>query len=214
MNRVGSHYSQVFNTQNMIDLAAEKAEILNIVYQQNKTIPVLVYSGFSGSTFAMAISIALHKLKVPFEQMYIRKAEEVSHGQEIESSQLYYNAKDYVLVFVDDFIALGKTLNYVIKQSMIFFENRLGTVVRPYVLIVTQRQLPEGFFSSSISEILAASSYEEYIDKGLIIKQTKNFVKHNESQLKYICIDERDWLDDDKATSIFNLSTRKVEILF
>ena len=68
--------------------------------------------------------------------------------------------------------------------------------------------------SSSISEILAASSYEEYIDKGLIIKQTKNFVKHNESQLKYICIDERDWLDDDKATSIFNLSTRKVEILF
>lgn len=28
MDRVGSHYSQVFNTQTMIDLAAEKANIL------------------------------------------------------------------------------------------------------------------------------------------------------------------------------------------
>ena len=153
MDRVGSHYSQVFNTQTMIDLAAEKADILKTVYEQNKTIPVLVYSGFSGSTFAMAISIAMHKLKIPFEQMYIRKPDEKSHGQEVESSQLSYNAKEYTLVFVDDFISLGKTLNYVLKKSMESFERRSGSVVRPYALIVTQQHLPEGFRSTSLSEV-------------------------------------------------------------
>lgn len=214
MDRVGSHYSQVFNTQTMIDLAAEKAGILKTVYEQNKTIPVLVYSGFSGSTFAMAISIAMHKLKVPFEQMYIRKPDEKSHGQEIESSQLNYNAKEYILVFVDDFISLGNTLDYVLKKSMESFERRSGSVVRPYALIVTQKFLPEGFRSTSLSEILEASVYQKYVNDNIVTKQTRFFTTYKKARSDFTYIDERDWLDDKKATSIFNLSTKKVEILF
>lgn len=212
MRRVGSHYSQVFNTQMMIDLAAEKATILKTVYQQNKTVPVLVYSGFSGSTFAMAISMALHNLNIPFEQMYIRKVDEKSHGQSIESSTSYLLAKHHFLVFVDDFISTGTTLKYVVENALTRFKDQ--SVVRPYVLVLTQYALPQGFLSISISEILTVSTYAEYTEKGIISLQKQNFVGLYDRPETFVKFDEQDWLDDNKATCVFNLKTKQVEVQF
>lgn len=212
MCRVGSHYSQVFNTQMMIDLAAEKATILKTVYEQNKIVPILVYSGFSGSTFAMAISMALHNLNIPFEQMYVRKVDEISHGQSIESSTSYLQSKHHFLVFVDDFISTGDTLKYVIEKAVTRFKEQ--SVVRPYVLVLTQYSLPGGFFSISISEILSASTYQEYTNKGIVLLQKQNFVGLHDRPETFVKFDEQDWLDGKKATCVFNLKTNQVEVQF
>lgn len=213
MSRVGSHYSQVFNTDHMVELAAEKAQILQTVYAEKNIVPILVYSGFSGATFAMAISIAMQKLKVPFHQMYIRKKAEDSHGRDIEQSHMNYKDSQHYLVFVDDFISLGHTVKYVVTQAMTCFDS--SVVIRPYVLVLTQYVLPAGFFSLSLSDLLDASVYAEYRNKEIIAKQTQNFkTVRSELPRDYAYLDEVDWFDNQRATYVFNLATKKVEIQF
>jgi len=81
--------------------------------------PVLVYRGMSGIACATALSLALQEKKINCSMIYVRKPEEISHGNPIEFYGEGCIANEYcskelvsisgTLVFVDDFIVEGAT---------------------------------------------------------------------------------------------------------
>jgi len=100
--------------------AKEKALIINEMGNSTKKIPVLCYSGMSGIAGATAISIYLQMEDLTKEigMIYIRKPKEDSHGvlaeRNIKIDSL--NNLNHFLVFVDDFVSGGSTLDRVAKE--------------------------------------------------------------------------------------------------
>lgn len=79
--------------------------------------PLLCYSGMSGTAIATSMSLSLAKNyeKFEFYMAYARKKNERSHGDTVEYSSAASN-KNYMLVFVDDFISSGETFYYTIEK--------------------------------------------------------------------------------------------------
>lgn len=75
---------------------------------------VLCYTGMSGISHAVALSMALHRLRkstLEVGMVYVRKEYEDSHGRKVEVST---DLEPYDLfIFVDDFIANGTTFDKV-----------------------------------------------------------------------------------------------------
>lgn len=86
--------------------------------------PVLIYRGMSGAASATALSLELYsRYGVVVQMAYVRKPDEKSHGERVESDIYYEQRKggsDEVLlspVFVDDFVATGNTLAAALKEA-------------------------------------------------------------------------------------------------
>ena len=71
------------------------------------TVPVLVFTGFSGIAFATALALEFRKQNKPIDMMLVRKQGEQSHGTPVHSST--FKLKNRTYVFVDDFISSGAT---------------------------------------------------------------------------------------------------------
>jgi orotate phosphoribosyltransferase len=71
------------------------------------SVPVLVFTGFSGITFATALAFEFHKRGKSVDMILVRKQYEQSHGNPVHSSTSDF--KDRTYVFVDDFISSGAT---------------------------------------------------------------------------------------------------------
>lgn len=109
-----THYSKAQNPSNLYPWAREAARELIVWAEENNYCPILCYSGMSGISTATAISIALYikKPSFSFGMVYVRKAEEESHGNSTEYN-IPYNTSKKVMVFVDDFVATGTTFERV-----------------------------------------------------------------------------------------------------
>lgn len=109
-----SHYSLA---QKPAQLSEWAKAICEDIINRKITNPVLVYSGMSGISSATAISLTLHALGYQHGMVYIRKQNEVSHGQSVEWENI---GKDRTYIFVDDFLDECKTLNYCHNKMQVF----------------------------------------------------------------------------------------------
>ena len=81
------------------------------------SVPILVFTGFSGIAFATALALEFHKREKPIDMMLVRKKGEQSHGTPVHCSTSDF--KDRTYIFVDDFIDSGATftrLNAVVSH--------------------------------------------------------------------------------------------------
>lgn len=101
-------------------LQAHATERVNDILQRvpKDSIPVLVFTGFSGIAFATALALEFYKLGYPIDLMLVRKPQDQSHGNPVHCSTTDF--KDRIYIFVDDFISSGATFT------------RLNTVVSHY----------------------------------------------------------------------------------
>lgn len=111
------HYSAGLRPE-LLQLQAENRAEELLERLPTDTVPVLVFTGFSGIAFATALALEFHKLDKPVDMMLVRKQGEPSHGTPIHCSTSDF--KDRTYVFVDDFIDSGATFT------------RLNTVVKAY----------------------------------------------------------------------------------
>lgn len=136
----GTHYSNVFNRDMMLNRAEQIATDIEETYPDAKI--CLVYTGFSGISHATYLAQALEKAPL---QIYVRKDGEVSHGDPIEissSAVLDYPPSQYseqnptglLLVFVDDFVSTGDTLRRCAERLCL----ETGRYMLPCVVAVFQ----------------------------------------------------------------------------
>lgn len=116
-----THYSQAFNPDVMKNWAKTALPLIKaaISLKFPDHIPVLLYSGMSGVSHAMYLSNLMHTRRFKHEHIYIRKKREESHGQPVEYSSFKcddFKKQKYVLVFVDDFISTGSTVNFCLSR--------------------------------------------------------------------------------------------------
>lgn len=127
---MSTHYSKAQDTAELAKWAHSQASRLIKYYRNKKSIPVLVYSGFSDVAAATALAIALHHYAPAFKfrMAYVRKdgEQENSHSNNIVEHSLVDGEK-YEGIFVDDFQSLGKTLTYCMEQLWL---TRLGSSIK------------------------------------------------------------------------------------
>jgi orotate phosphoribosyltransferase len=116
-----THYSQAFNPEIMKTWAKKALPLIKtaMALKFPGHIPVLLYSGMSGVAHAMYLSNLMHSRRFKHEHIYIRKKREKSHGRPVEYSAFKcddFKKQKYVLVFVDDFISTGSTVNYCLSR--------------------------------------------------------------------------------------------------
>jgi len=113
---ISSHYSRAFQREDFTDTIEYLAnKVVDSFEETGVGYPILCYSGFSGITSATLLAYFIQK-RMRVEQLYVRKKgeQEGSHGMLIEYSTT--NLQGGVLVFVDDFLDTGTTLEYVISK--------------------------------------------------------------------------------------------------
>lgn len=82
-----------------------------------ETIPIFVYRGMSGIAAATALSISYYLLTGQTPGMiYVRKKNEKSHGYPVEYQIDFFPDRQYVFVFVDDFVKSGTTRREAFKE--------------------------------------------------------------------------------------------------
>lgn len=141
------HYSLAHKTQDLIRYTESAVDSI-LAFQKgkrSKVIPLIMYSGFSGSALGIAIAIQYYKqTKQVLHQMYVRKINEESHGSHIEtdSYDLLYDVfrhnkkltgipKQKILpIFVDDFTDTGATRKYVVKEVSKYFTESVRSLIR------------------------------------------------------------------------------------
>lgn len=110
---MGSHYSNALDPGLLLEWAEDKAVLLlGLTLATPSSSLVLCYRGMSGVAHATALSMSLARRDTIVKMVYVRKAEEDSHGNPMEWSDAVYD--DDTIVFVDDFISTGKTYEAVI----------------------------------------------------------------------------------------------------
>lgn len=117
-----THYSRAQDPESLYDWA--KSLIKNC---EEEGIDVarfrLLYSGMSGVATATALSIAIYNHTAKTVGMvYVRKEHEKSHGSPTENNISVYDEPP-ILVFVDDFICDGNTINYVYGKYLEEYKN-------------------------------------------------------------------------------------------
>jgi adenine/guanine phosphoribosyltransferase-like PRPP-binding protein len=109
--RSGTHYSFGQRPELMHEWARDTAKLVRKFARSKKTKSVvLCYTGMSGISHAVALSLALYRLpksKLEVGMVYVRKDNETSHGREVEVSEGI--TENDVFIFVDDFVASGST---------------------------------------------------------------------------------------------------------
>jgi hypothetical protein len=118
-NLGGSHYT--YCSQDPHQRAISATKMLQAVNKFMKghpdKIPLLVYTGMSGTSIATTLSIKLFEAGVVHHMMYVRKKEEISHGNQIEENlpwgQMERAAalEKCVAIFIDDQICSGTTFH-------------------------------------------------------------------------------------------------------
>lgn len=115
MKKRSTHYSYSQNPMKLAAWAKKKAAAM-AEGRAKREYFVLCYAGMSGVSFATALSLALHAIKVPHGMCYVRKANEVSHGLTKEVNVTLKANNIIVPVFVDDFIDCGGTFSRVMVE--------------------------------------------------------------------------------------------------
>jgi orotate phosphoribosyltransferase-like protein len=121
----GTHYSLAQSPAEMWQKAAAIAAKLIADAKAHKAIPVLAYTGMSGTATATAVSLwlATKKPRFKFYMIYVRKPREKSHGRKIEHNFEYdflidesITKKKFFIAFVDDLICSGATSKRVLAK--------------------------------------------------------------------------------------------------
>lgn len=142
-----SHYSPAQKHQTLADFARAGADWIMDVFPQLKNkldtrhqyadgYPVLVYRGMSGVACATALAQQLWgAYGVDIAMCYVRKPEETSHGNSIETEISWAHHRrsgeetlTFVPVFVDDFVSGGKTRIASIEGAQAYLKLDLTTV--------------------------------------------------------------------------------------
>lgn len=141
MYKIGSHYSYAFDTPQLLELSKQAALRIKCISDELNAQPIICYRGFSGVTFATTIVSQLYSLfsLKAINQAYVRKEHELSHGSFVETNFEMFLGR-YFLVFVDDFVYTGKTLNTTIESviSELVEFNLLNFSIHPLVFVLTQ----------------------------------------------------------------------------
>lgn len=122
----GTHYSLAQAPADMWEKAAAIGAKLIADAKEKKAIPVLAYTGMSGTATASAVSLwlTLKKPKFKFYMVYVRKPREKSHGRCVEHNMVMgsdsvmskISKMKVFIAFMDDLIASGDTLNRVLEK--------------------------------------------------------------------------------------------------
>ena len=118
--KVTTHYDYSQNIAKLNAFAEKRAKRLVALFNKpafKGYIPLLVYSGMSGISFATLLGLHLGKLNKRYGMAYVRKDKEESHGQKIEFT-IYSSDAKYQFVFVDDFICSGSTFEHALSNSI------------------------------------------------------------------------------------------------
>ena len=113
-----THYSKGQTPATLNRWADTKAQAIinryNNASPKDRKPPLFCYTGMSGTSHAVALSLALQRLapRFHFGMAYVRKDGEKSHGREIERNYTG-NIERYEAIFVDDFVCGGETLRRV-----------------------------------------------------------------------------------------------------
>ena len=114
-----THYSSAQDTKTLINKAIVFAEKLKGLIDENSDLtPYLVYTGMSGIALATAVSMQYTmKYGEQLRMIYVRKENEVTHGDplEVNFNKIIETEKEPLLIFVDDFIHSGRTINNMLK---------------------------------------------------------------------------------------------------
>lgn len=112
-----SHYSCAQKLNKLKRFAEySAAEIARNIKGKDNYRYALVYSGMSGIALATAVSLELLTVyNVYIGMIYVRKQNESSHGDNIETS-IDLDTENLRLIFIDDFIESGETLVYVLNK--------------------------------------------------------------------------------------------------
>lgn len=149
------HYSHAQTPIAMTKWSRAMAKVLTKHYTKNGIVPVFVYTGMSGIATMTALSLALvaQKNSITFGMMYVRKADENSHGQKIEtcmSENTYLDVKDlrynnipHEFVFVDDFICNGTTLISCALAYQKYMKEPLVFSSESFVVMTGERRKPQ-----------------------------------------------------------------------
>lgn len=139
MDTKSSHYSLALNPRAIRAWAKREAVFLEKAINKNfpGCRPVLVYSGMSGISHASCLAYALLNLGIECKQIYVRKKNEESHGNRIETSNFNRNHK-YVLVFVDDFIGGGITLNHCIGGAKKKYYDEMSKLLHGLIISIVE----------------------------------------------------------------------------
>ena len=108
-----THYSSAQDTKTLISKAIVFAEKLKDIIDKNSDLtPYIVYTGMSGIALATALSMQYTmRYGEQLNMIYVRKPNEVTHGEILEINGSLSTGNNNLLIFVDDFIASGQTIN-------------------------------------------------------------------------------------------------------
>lgn len=109
------HYSIAHNPEILSSWSLKAARNIYETFSDKNISTVLIYSGMSGIALATAVQLAYyHEFKKPLQMIYVRKENEISHGNPVEFEYIhryeYNDRSECNLIFVDDFIDSGATL--------------------------------------------------------------------------------------------------------
>jgi orotate phosphoribosyltransferase-like protein len=112
---MNSHYiEETMSIQHGLIFGANAADF--IMEDAKGKPPALLYSGMSGVSLATFVGTQLRNLHgITPAMYYIRKPEEMSHGEIVEYSDVYGNEVNHRLYIVDDFIYKGETAKRIIR---------------------------------------------------------------------------------------------------
>lgn len=107
ISQIQGHYSCGLYPDALSMHAKHRAEELTQLIPEDKKL-LLVFTGFSGISYATALAITLNELNTNVNLMFIRKPGDTSHGSPVHANIKEFN-NDVFIVFVDDFIDSGAT---------------------------------------------------------------------------------------------------------
>jgi hypothetical protein len=103
-----SHYSGGLNTQWLNEGSMNGADALLAHPAIIGKRVVLVFTGFSGTAWAIGLSLEMYKRGSPVGMLFVRKEGDVSHGSPVHTEEKRFD--NCCFVFVDDFVDSGQTL--------------------------------------------------------------------------------------------------------
>lgn len=146
------HYSHAQTPLALTKWSRAMAKVLTKHYSKGETVPIFVYTGMSGVATATALFLALaaQKKSITYGMMYVRKKDEDSHGQPIETcmsedcgSDVYdLKTHPHEFVFVDDFICAGNTLVYCALTYQKHMDELLIFSKDSFVVLTGERREP------------------------------------------------------------------------
>lgn len=116
---MGRHYSEYSQDPKVLRKMSKLAvKIILKKFPEIKTgvSPVLVYQGMSGISLVTGIALELDAKGITPGMLYVRKDEEVSHGQLVENNNILDAGNTRPMIFVDDASVSGRTLCTICTQ--------------------------------------------------------------------------------------------------